>query len=199
GIGRDRLAGGNPGREAAVQYGDRVVPEPAEHPPEPGRIEPAAGVVSDHLRALADAEAREGSGSRGWRGQGMPAGRRRDRRGQIAREVGVVRAGDVPGLPGAKARGRIRELGTAVHDEQIGLAEAGGKCLDADQWTGGHGQLVWRCNPFGRRRILPAMELPPQGPLPVPTDAEREFWRRAVESERRRGSAPRDDADDDES
>jgi len=49
---------------AAVEHSDGVVAEPAQHPPQPGRVHPLLLVVGDDLLRRIDAEAAEQRGRR---------------------------------------------------------------------------------------------------------------------------------------
>src|SRR5439155_10147174 len=48
---------GRPLREPAVEYGDRVVAHPAEHPPQPAGIHASVLIVGYNLNSALDAEA----------------------------------------------------------------------------------------------------------------------------------------------
>ena len=122
----------------------------------------------------------------------MPAGRGRDGHRQVALEVHVDRARNVARAPGSEPRIGLAELEAAVGDEPAGVGQPA---------ASSRVEMSGVCNLFSARRILPAMDerhamlrqredegREPRGRLPLPlvTNDEREFWRRAVAAERRR-------------
>src|SRR6185295_9066577 len=81
-----------PLREPAVEHGDRVVPEPAQQPPQPAGIHAVVLVVRDGLYTTRNAEAAEGPGKHVRIRQRMAAVRPTPGTGEIAAQIRVHRA-----------------------------------------------------------------------------------------------------------
>src|SRR5690606_30720268 len=122
---RCRHSRGRPRAEAAIEHGDGLVTEPAQHPPESCRIHPDIIVVSDDLCVRADAPGAELRCERIGRRQWVPARRRRDRRRQIAIEVRVDRARNVRRRECRLAGARVREVEAAIDDPPARILEVG--------------------------------------------------------------------------
>ena len=100
-------AGGGPGAPAAVEDGDGLVSDPAQHPPHACGHAAAAVIVEGDLGVVADAEASECRGESRCIGQGMAAGAaRHDWPGHVVVQMGVYGAGYVAFcvLPGTLVR-----------------------------------------------------------------------------------------------
>ena len=109
---------GLPFREPAVEHGDRVVPEPAQQPPQPARVHAVLLVVRDRLHAARHAETAEGLGKRVRIRQGVAAVRPVSGTGEVAAEGCVDRARDVRRRMLSFSPPLIVELVAAVDDRE---------------------------------------------------------------------------------
>jgi hypothetical protein len=122
-----RPAFGRPGGEPAVEHGDRVVAQPAQHPPKPRCVGARARVVADDLRRVADAEPAQRLRELGGRGKRVASRGVRHRRRQVALEVDVDGAGDVARAPGLAAGLGRAELEAAVRHEPVRVGQPAGE------------------------------------------------------------------------
>src|SRR5688572_25664487 len=104
-----------PLRKAAVEHGDRVVAEPAHHPPEAAGKHSVVLIVGDDLDAGPDPEPASEGLERLSVWQGMPSVRSRSWSREIAIEVRVYRARHVSGQILPLAPTHIVEPEAAVH------------------------------------------------------------------------------------
>ena len=119
--GGGREAGGQPGRQAAIEDPDALVAEIVEHPPQPGG-DPAADVVIDHdVVRVADPDGLEAFGQVRRLGQRMPA--RPGRRREVGVEVEEDRARDVPDLVAEPARAGRAHHPADVDDPEVRRVE----------------------------------------------------------------------------
>ena len=114
---------GRPGLKAPVQHRYRVMPHPAQHPPESRREHTRGGVVGDDLGPGCHAPAGQRLGEGGRRGQWVPAALRRHRPRQVAHEVGVDGARNMPLRPGQRARPRVGQVEPAVQHQPLGVLD----------------------------------------------------------------------------
>jgi hypothetical protein len=122
-----------PRLETSVEDRDRVMPQPAQHPPEARGNRSVGLVVGDDLGIVADPDRTQPGGESVRRRQRMAAGVRSNGRRQVSIEVGVARSGDMrpqvrlaPGL-------RVHEIETAVNDGQPRLAQQFLQGMHVDQ------------------------------------------------------------------
>ena len=114
-------AGGGPGAPAAVQNGDGLVADPAQHPPHACGHTAAAVVIQRDLGLVADAQACDGTGKERCIRQGMAAGAAwHDRPGHVFVQMGVDCAGDVAASVGAAAGAGVAQVEAAINDAQVG-------------------------------------------------------------------------------
>ena len=112
----DRPPFGRPRLEPAVEHRHRVVSQPAQQPPQAAGEHAVFLVVGHDLHAAGDPQPAERLRQRLRIGQGVASVRPIFGTGEVMRQVGVDRAGDVGGRVLAAAPGKVVELGAAVDD-----------------------------------------------------------------------------------
>ena len=114
---RQRVTGGLPGLQSTVEQRNRVMAEPAQQPPCARGVHAALRVISDHLLTLLKpARLQRLHQPRAIR-QRMAAIVAGLRPGQIAIEVQIMRAWQMPGQIGFLARLGVGQIETAIDDE----------------------------------------------------------------------------------
>ena len=144
---RLRQAGTLPGGKSAIEHRDRLMPEPAQEPPQPRGESARALVVTDDLHARVDTEPSEGRREGlDWR-QRMAAGAGRAWCRQVLIEVCVERVRDVAGRVCLRAPSGTGEVETTVDDRPVGVLEVCRQLPRFDE-CGEHGAH------FRRRRVV---------------------------------------------
>ncbi len=121
---RDGTILAEPGSESAVENGDSVVPEVAQHPPQARRDPPFGRIVDDHLDALVDSPPGEPLGHLVEARHGVASVSSRDRSGEIAVEVRVDRARDVRHEILGLGPGRLGEIEAGIDDGPVGIPQS---------------------------------------------------------------------------
>jgi hypothetical protein len=131
--GVERPALALPRGEAAIEQGDAIVPQPAQHPPQAHGEAAAAVVVHDDLAAGRDAAPVHARGEIGEGRQGVAAVLPRLRAREILVQVHEEGAGDVARLPELAALVGVREVVARVEDDPVGISQARGERFGRDE------------------------------------------------------------------
>ena len=99
---------------------------PAQQPPQAGSNGAAGVVIGDHLDTGPTPNRKKSDELRGPR-QGMAAGRRRPRRGQVVVEVRIVRAGNMPGPVGGLTRVWPTQIEATIHHNPTRMPKTRGQ------------------------------------------------------------------------
>ena len=127
---------------SSIEHSHRVVPQPAQHPPQATGIHPACIVVDYHLYAVIDPPRRQGrrKGIDGWQRVTATPARHNGTR-EVFVQMRVDGTGNMRGQIVTTAFGRLGECKATVDDSPVRIVYVGGHLGRGDQGRKGHPYL----------------------------------------------------------